>query len=59
MIIYLSVQKIYSYFYNHVRIYNEKNIIIFTGAGQSNKLFNYDFINNKYVKNNLVDKLKK
>lgn len=37
----------------------KKNIIIFTGAGQSNKLFNYDFINNKYVKNNLVDKLKK
>lgn len=36
----------------------KKIIIIFTGTGQSHKLFNYNFINNKYVKNNLVTKLK-
>jgi hypothetical protein len=34
-------------------------IILFTGAGQSAKMFGFNFINNKYIKNNFLERLKK
>jgi len=34
-------------------------IILFTGAGQSEKLMKVEYKNNKYIKNNFINKLKK